>query len=932
MSFASHRKIIRRRFLPRLEMLEQRLALATFTVLNTADSGAGSLRQAILDANANSGADLIDFNIGGGGVQTISPTSALPTITDPVIVDGWTQPGFAGSPIIELNGENAGSASGLTITAGNSTVRGLVINRFQFVGGFMLDGLGNGIVLSTGDGNVIEGNYIGTDVTGAIGLGNQRLGILIFAGSSGNYVGTDGDGFNDDAERNVISGNGTIGNSSSGVGVAIQSVGTDNNMVAGNYIGADVTGAISIGNTSVGVAIQRGAKGNRIGSDGSNDDDPATSLVVEDFNVNERNVISGNLGTGVVITSEGTENNTVAGNNIGVDATGAAPLGNTRFGVNIFQGAGRNSIGGTSAALANKIAFNVLSGVQVLHASAGAIATGNRIQGNSIHSNGFAGIELTLTTGPGGDGVTPNDLGDGDTGPNNLQNFPELDVAHSGPETFVSGTLNSLPDTVFTLDFYSSPDADPSGHGEGERYLGSATVGTDVNGDVSFEVLLDAATLGGEKFITATATDPDGNTSEFSAGIPVTTLIIDGTIADESYVIGRHETGAIEVSVFGVSQGAASQVFINDPDGEDDYTVNFAGWEGFVTINDMGAIAGDTLTVNGTLESDVIDKTGDQITFGGPVTETVFYSGIDNVVVDGLGGNDIITDPGTNTTILGGDGDDTIIIDATVGNGVVVDGGEGSDSYVVMFGNLASPVTVADSGATGVDSLTVQGTPAAESFTLTGNQVQSGSETVIIASPIANLTVEGGGGSNTTTIAGFTASISTLTVDGSTGTNAVTIQGDPPPGVTLNLVAAVQTVQIDVRPQSLNLASNGVIAVAMLTTASFNAALVDVGSVIFAGAYAVGSVLEDVDGDGDLDLVLHFRTQDTNLSELYSQLLADDLNEDGVLDSNDQEASISLTGSTLDDLAFAGFDQLDLFLSGKALRQMLADLAATGAI
>src|SRR5437762_2210933 len=101
-----------------LEALEDRTLPSTFTVLNLADSGAGSLRQAVLDANANPGADVIAFAV-GGGVQTIAPTSALPLVTDPVTLDGWTQPGFAGTPLLELNGAGAGPADGPVITAGN---------------------------------------------------------------------------------------------------------------------------------------------------------------------------------------------------------------------------------------------------------------------------------------------------------------------------------------------------------------------------------------------------------------------------------------------------------------------------------------------------------------------------------------------------------------------------------------------------------------------------------------------------------------------------------------------------------------------------------------------------------------------------------------------------------------------------------------------
>jgi hypothetical protein len=146
----------------------------------------------------------------------------------------------------------------------------------------------------------------------------------------------------------------------------------------------------------------------------------------------------------------------------------------------------------------------------------------------------------------------------------------------------------------------------------------------------------------------------------------------------------------------------------------------------------------------------------------------------------------------------------------------------------------------------------------------------------------------------------------------------------------------VRSVQIDVRPgdrtNTVNLASNGVISVAILSGAGFNANQGDVGSILFAGAHAVQSSFQDVNGDGRLDLVLQFRTQDTTLRTLYQQLLADDVNGDGILDSTHQTATVSLSGQTLDHTLIQGFDQMDLFLSGKALREMLAALAAAGAI
>ncbi|HYP20757.1 MAG TPA: hypothetical protein VEY08_11840, partial [Chloroflexia bacterium] len=125
-----------------------------YVVNNTNDSGAGSLREAINMANAGPGKDSIIFNIPGSGVRTISPSSGLPAITDPVEIDGTTQPGYTGTPVIELNGSSAGwPQAGLVVSAGNSTIKGLVINRFN----------APNIKLTTNGGNTLECNFIGTN-------------------------------------------------------------------------------------------------------------------------------------------------------------------------------------------------------------------------------------------------------------------------------------------------------------------------------------------------------------------------------------------------------------------------------------------------------------------------------------------------------------------------------------------------------------------------------------------------------------------------------------------------------------------------------------------------------------------------------------------------------------------------------------------------
>jgi hypothetical protein len=218
--------------------------LSAFSVLNTNDSGPGSLRQAILDANAQPGMNTVRFNI-GSGAQTIHVGSdgfgGLPSITSPVILDGTTQPGFAGSPLIELDGTNAGPTDGLDILAGNSTVRALVINRFQ----------GSAVALYyTGSGSRIEGNYLGTDLSGTFALGNGVAGVSIY-GSTDNMIGG-----TTPARRNIISGN--------GAGVA--DYGGSANVVAGNYIGTDVSGSNALGNAD-GVDVSS-AFGDRIGGSG----------------------------------------------------------------------------------------------------------------------------------------------------------------------------------------------------------------------------------------------------------------------------------------------------------------------------------------------------------------------------------------------------------------------------------------------------------------------------------------------------------------------------------------------------------------------------------------------------------------------------------------------------------------------------------------
>jgi hypothetical protein len=221
----------------------------TYTVTNTNDSGPGSLRQAMLDANAHlngSELDIVAFAIPPaqcttlGNVCTILPTSALPTITDPVTLDGWSQGGseYRGSPLIELSGTNAGApVDGLTISSGNTFVRGLAINRF----------VGSGI-LATGPGqNTLYGNYIGTDASGTIARGNLFAGIAISGGSETRigaaiYAPPGAPS----PPPTIVSGN--------GVGITIAN-GANFTAVVNTRIGTDISGTLPLGNSSNGILI-----------------------------------------------------------------------------------------------------------------------------------------------------------------------------------------------------------------------------------------------------------------------------------------------------------------------------------------------------------------------------------------------------------------------------------------------------------------------------------------------------------------------------------------------------------------------------------------------------------------------------------------------------------------------------------------------------
>lgn len=440
-------------------------AVATdFVVVNTNNQGPGSLYQAITDANANPGRDNIVFNIPGPGVHVIDATSALPQITDPIIIDGYTQPGA--QPNTQSVGDNAvvlieldtHTAGGLTISAGTSIVRGLSIFGFN----------SNGINLTgPGTANIIEGNFIGLRADGQT-ISTGTYGIKVT--TAGNMIGG-----TTAATRNVIC--------SLGIGVLVQE---QPNEVCGNYIGTDASGMVPLGPGS-GVNVVNVTGGVVIGGKTSG----------------AGNVISGSSFAAIQLTSaNGVE---IMGNWLGMASDGKTPLKNNPFGVVIVNGQ-NNTIGGLDPGSGNAIAFSGGAGVYLSPDASNnpASSINNRILSNSICGRG-PGIRI------GNDGPHQNDSLDADEGLNHLQNFPVItSTPFSGHAMAINGSLNSAPNTQFTIQLFSD-GGDYSR--PNQTLLETTTVVTDNNGDATFSVGVSLDAVTGP--IDATATDPAGNTSEF---------------------------------------------------------------------------------------------------------------------------------------------------------------------------------------------------------------------------------------------------------------------------------------------------------------------------------------------------------------------------------------------------------------------------------
>lgn len=432
-------------------------AFASIVVTNTNDSGKGSLRNAILEANAAPGPESITFKIYGTPPHVISPLSQLPLVTNTVAIIGTGTPKRLD---IVLDGSRVPAhwACALDLQGTGSRVQSLVINGWPRCG----------ILLGGGGGHKIDGNRIGTDAFGRRAVGNNR-GLEV--GSSDNQIGVNA--------PNVVSGNDWID---------LWLRGGSRNHIQGNFIGPDASGQHLGG--EIAIVIERGMR-----------------------NTVTTNVIVGGI-FGILLGE--TSSNVIVANTISVttavpkdpDVYPQVPFG---FGV-VFADSGDNVLGSTVPGAGNTIAMAHVgaTGVAVMGNS-----VGNAIRGNRIHDLGIGCPDdlynvhpnnpcLAIDLGPLG--PTPNDPQDADSGPNNLQNAPRLlDALVNGLGTQVVGELEARPSSSYVVDLYLSPVNTGSGSCEARSYLGSTSITTDVTGRAIFFLTSPTQVPQGH-FVGATAT------------------------------------------------------------------------------------------------------------------------------------------------------------------------------------------------------------------------------------------------------------------------------------------------------------------------------------------------------------------------------------------------------------------------------------------
>jgi hypothetical protein len=651
-----------RRRRPRLEIMESRTLLATFTVWSTDDNcgidpspgdNTGTLRQAIVDANATTVADAIVFAI-DSGPQTISLQAALPAISEPVTIDGTTQPGWMSGSIVELDGSSAGpGANGLILRGSDSTIRGLVINRFGGCGIFVAG--------TAAARNLIVGNSIGTDPTGMVARPNGLDGIFLLD-STGNTIGGAAC-----ADRNVISGNGRYG-----VLIAGDS---SQNLVAGNYVGMTADGAGPLGNTDFGVRLVGGSSpggdhntiggtvagmrnvisggieirgtddliaGNFLGTDATGMHALCCGgIVFDDFGIKRNITIGGtteaarNIISGGILFSSGAEDSVVQGNFIGIDVTGSSAFPNGGDAIELRLGANHITIGGNVAGAGNVISGHTGLGINIWQGSHDIVIAGNKIGTDSIGNkplpNSRDGIWIVAYPPGTGDvfGIRVGTDGDG-VG----DEFERNIISGNGNGITIGGSGEGHARGVVVAGNYIGLGAD------GTTPMGNSAAGVTVNPGVS-DLVIGGTTPARRNVISGNgwvAVDIQAGSSG--------TMVLGNDI-------GTDATGKTEVTLHG--QGFAG---VRIYTGSHDNTIGgtAAGAGNLIRGNDGPGvlIAGDS-TIGNVIRGNAIDD-----------------NGVDGVLIEDGAVNNIIggTDPGAGNVITNNARNGVTVVGASVGNSI----------------------------------------------------------------------------------------------------------------------------------------------------------------------------------------------------------------------------------------------------------------------
>jgi trimeric autotransporter adhesin len=647
---------------------------------NRGADGKISLREAILAANNTVNGTLIDriiFSIADplvGGAHTINVLSALPTISDAVFIDGESEPDYGATHVIELNGAGAGASNGLVVSSNGSRINGLTINRFA------VDG-----IQITGSGNSITNNYIGVDVTGSVAQANGRDGILLINAANTVVGGATAN------LGNVVSGNSNIG---------IEVSNSANVVLQNNLVGVNASATGTLGNGSHNIWLTGVGSSNYLIGGG----------------LGLGNVTGGSAGRGILVSPSVTGGGEISFNAIGTNFSGTANLANASFGmlihgsnVNIFSNRIENN--GSAGIEVFTGAFNVAINNNSFRNASIGVAVGGSALAVSIGQNQMDSVGQLIDLGI--DGVTPNDAGDIDSGPNGLQNTATLlSASTDGVGNFrLRGDFNGTTNQTFTVDVY---EHGTTGMANRSRYAGTFVITTDSLGNASFNQVLTGVFASGTLFsVTVSDNAVSRSTSEHSAAVvalapsvivtPVSGLTVNegGTTTNFSVVLSTAPTAdviiTLSTSIAGEISLSTTSLTFTASNWNVAQTVTLTGLQDFVsdgnrviTITTSATTSADA-SYNGLVVSDVVVTNNELPNQAPQITTPVGYTTLEDT-----------------SLVLGGGSSGISVSDFDAGN-ALVDVTLTVSNGVLSFGSITGLSFFAGDGLAD-SSMTFQGT------------------------------------------------------------------------------------------------------------------------------------------------------------------------------------------------------------------------------